>query len=69
MIVRKFTGMVGGLVTYILLENFSKLLSPFCSAKIILFVRDGEIDMALYWSIVLIVANFFGITFSQNGWA
>lgn len=62
MLGRTFPKSVSGLLAYIFLENIAKLISPICTATLINAVKDGNLENALYWSLLLIASNFFGVT-------
>lgn len=49
-------------LTYIFLENITKLFSPVCTAKLITLVKEGDFEGAFLWSFILIFTNFLGIT-------
>ena len=49
-------------LAYIFFENISKLLSPIFMAELITNVKEGEFKIAIVWSLLLILSNFFGTT-------
>jgi len=69
MLAFSFKKSIFGLMIYIMLENLTKLSSPLCTAKLISLVKDKEFESAFYWSLILIITNFFGLTLGQNAWA
>ncbi|EAR99878.2 ABC transporter family protein (macronuclear) [Tetrahymena thermophila SB210] len=53
---------------YAFFEVLSKMFSPYCIAKVIILVKDGDQSQAYLWIALLIITHYFSITFGQQSW-
>ncbi|KAL4432931.1 hypothetical protein ABPG74_014445 [Tetrahymena malaccensis] len=53
---------------YALFEGLTQIFSPYCIAKVIMLVKDGEKSQAFLWIAILIINHYFAITFGQQSW-
>ncbi|EAS02358.2 ABC transporter family protein (macronuclear) [Tetrahymena thermophila SB210] len=63
-----FKKSVLAIMTFLFLENITKLMVPYCMQKLIQLVKEGDIQQASLWVFLLVFSSFLGITFGQNGW-